>query len=337
MYGEHWDGDSVLFEQAALGGGGFQDVQIGKLAVAYGAPGSWSLVVEDRDFSGGVVARHGNAGESSWADLRGFHLASNGKGSLGPLTYPGGSSQIDGVIPPPLSPDREDGYGDGFGNVFQGVRVYDPTMAQWTAPDAYAGDVHDPMSQKPFMWNGNNPLEFQDPSGFDAEIVGGNDYQRRQVQQAIDADIAKGKAVDPNKSPEAAALAKLLDPNNHAATVIITISDAGSTTGANHEMANLTGDSKAGFGVTINFGATDYMSDQSSSGFSKDSDLQKSLQQGIANDAGVAFAANGAMGKEAQSQVYSALRADSKTTDDKNIDDWANANILRAMGFPDDL
>jgi len=68
--------------------------------------------------------------------------------------------------PPPLSPDREDGYTYGYGNAFQGVRAYDSTMAQWTAPDAYAGDVHDPMSQKPFMWNNNNPLDYEDPSGY---------------------------------------------------------------------------------------------------------------------------------------------------------------------------
>jgi hypothetical protein len=27
-------------------------------------------------------------------------------------------------------------------------------------------DVHDPMSQKPFLWNNNNPIAFRDPSGY---------------------------------------------------------------------------------------------------------------------------------------------------------------------------
>jgi hypothetical protein len=36
-----------------------------------------------------------------------------------------------------------------------------------TSPDAYAGYVHDPMSQKPYMWNRNNPYEYSGPSGFD--------------------------------------------------------------------------------------------------------------------------------------------------------------------------
>jgi hypothetical protein len=64
---------------------------------------------------------------------------------------------------------RADGYGDSV-NVFQGVRAYDPNSAQWTAPDAYAGEVHDPISQKPYMWNRSNALTYGDPSGFDTEI-----------------------------------------------------------------------------------------------------------------------------------------------------------------------
>jgi hypothetical protein len=48
----------------------------------------------------------------------------------------------------------------------QGVRAYDPTSSKWTTPDAYSGDVHDPLSQKQFMWNGNNPVACDDPSGY---------------------------------------------------------------------------------------------------------------------------------------------------------------------------
>jgi len=49
---------------------------------------------------------------------------------------------------------------------WKGVRTSDPTIGQWNAPDAYAGDVHDPMSQKPYMWNQNNPYAYSDPSGY---------------------------------------------------------------------------------------------------------------------------------------------------------------------------
>ncbi|MGB8834286.1 MAG: HNH endonuclease signature motif containing protein, partial [Candidatus Sulfotelmatobacter sp.] len=37
---------------------------------------------------------------------------------------------------------------------------------QWTTPDAYKGDVHDPMSQRSYMWNNNNPVAYSDPSGY---------------------------------------------------------------------------------------------------------------------------------------------------------------------------
>ena len=71
---------------------------------------------------------------------------------------------------PSLNAQRSDGYSDGI-NTFQGVRAYDPNMNQWTTPDAYAGDVHDPMSQKPYMWNANNPVQYSDPSGYVGEQV----------------------------------------------------------------------------------------------------------------------------------------------------------------------
>ncbi|HVA29357.1 MAG TPA: hypothetical protein VNF68_14345, partial [Candidatus Baltobacteraceae bacterium] len=48
------------------------------------------------------------------------------------------------------------------------VRAYDPGSSQWTTPDAYAGDITDPMSQQKYMWNGNNPIMYGDPSGYDA-------------------------------------------------------------------------------------------------------------------------------------------------------------------------
>jgi hypothetical protein len=47
------------------------------------------------------------------------------------------------------------------------VRSYDSNTEQWTTPDAYKGDVHDPMSQRSYMWNNNNPIAYSDPSGYD--------------------------------------------------------------------------------------------------------------------------------------------------------------------------
>lgn len=71
-----------------------------------------------------------------------------------------------------MSASRSDGYTDAL-NVFQGVRAYDPNSAQWTSPDAYSGDVHDPMSQKPYMWNNNNGVAYADPSGYCADPAPG--------------------------------------------------------------------------------------------------------------------------------------------------------------------
>ena len=49
---------------------------------------------------------------------------------------------------------------------WQGVRTFDPAVGQWNTPDAYAGELTDPISQKPVMWNRNNPYEYEDPSGY---------------------------------------------------------------------------------------------------------------------------------------------------------------------------
>jgi len=70
-----------------------------------------------------------------------------------------------------------DGFESPFGTV-QGTRVSDSDG--WTTPDAYAGNIHDPMSQKPYMWNRNNPYTYNDPTGFDTiEMV------YRRVWEAI--------------------------------------------------------------------------------------------------------------------------------------------------------
>ncbi len=69
-----------------------------------------------------------------------------------------------------LAAAREDGYAVR-GLMIQGVRSYDSNTEQWTTPDAYKGDVHDPMSQRSYMWNNNNPIAYSDPSGYDPAAV----------------------------------------------------------------------------------------------------------------------------------------------------------------------
>lgn len=33
-------------------------------------------------------------------------------------------------------------------------------------PDTDSGEVQDPMTQKSYVWNGNNPVVYSDPSGY---------------------------------------------------------------------------------------------------------------------------------------------------------------------------
>ncbi len=49
---------------------------------------------------------------------------------------------------------------------WQGARTSDLSIGQWNTPDPFSGVIQDPMSQKPFMWNLNNPYDYSDPSGF---------------------------------------------------------------------------------------------------------------------------------------------------------------------------
>jgi hypothetical protein len=58
-----------------------------------------------------------------------------------------------------------DGVFDGL-NTIQGVRVFDDDLNSWTTPDAYGGEVGDPLSQKAYVWNRNNPVAYDDPSGY---------------------------------------------------------------------------------------------------------------------------------------------------------------------------
>jgi hypothetical protein len=64
-----------------------------------------------------------------------------------------------------MNPMLPGGITDGS-NTIQGVRSYDATIGTWTTPDAFGGKVGDPMSQKSYMWNRNDPELYNDPSGF---------------------------------------------------------------------------------------------------------------------------------------------------------------------------
>jgi RHS repeat-associated protein len=173
----HWDGDTLLFATSSGWAGTF--LYIGKLGMM---DNSGDIVVLDRDQTGSAQSMHGNHDGlgnpwfSNWSMGAARSIQIYGKfGShsiqLGGLMLGSCGGQINGQnqvncgTPPIFPMNRPDGYAM-VGGLVQGARTFDPTSGQWLTPDPYAGDVSDPMSQKPFMWSNNNPVEFSDPTGY---------------------------------------------------------------------------------------------------------------------------------------------------------------------------
>ena len=133
----HWDGNKVLFTTTS--GGTADDLKVDGDADITLSGSSASANFTQRDFSGAT----GNP--------------------------PNASRQLCATTTTPyIWQPGSDGITDGY-NVFQGVRNYDPAVGTWSTPDAYQGEVSDPMSQHAYMWNRNNALEYSDPSGYDPE------------------------------------------------------------------------------------------------------------------------------------------------------------------------
>ena len=164
-----------------------------KLGVVMWSPsnpttGASQMMVYDRDQSGTAVTNHW-AGAFAKLDFDNIHATqgrcpglrpnsgdpNNSCSPSGDATAPSYGGPSDTAAADnnmtwgntvPLDASRDDGYSDGTLSL-QGVRAYDPNMNQWTTPDAYSGRVNDPMSQHPYMWNDNNPVQYADPSGYD--------------------------------------------------------------------------------------------------------------------------------------------------------------------------
>jgi RHS repeat-associated protein len=183
-FSAHWDGDTLLYVSYE---GTLMMLYTEKLGFSLqGSNGSWSTLVYDRDQTGTAVNTHFETGSfigftamnlenvrpyTPPAMCKGGPISSiecSGSSSAAQQPSAGGSSYGSMTISVPgalLDAKREDGYYDGTVAI-QGARAYDPNMNQWTTPDAYSGDVHDPMSQHPYMWNNNNPVQYSDPSGY---------------------------------------------------------------------------------------------------------------------------------------------------------------------------
>ena len=176
--GAHYDGNSILFTTF---NGALRDINvddIGYLSLF----GPTRFVVSDRDISGSIVSQHNNDGydglsvvPAGWSSHcgNGLGLDAGGGGPIGCTTSPVAaigipSSQYRTQRAQLFPYTRPDGF-DMAGVTIQGVRVYDSASGTWTTPDAYEGNVHDPMSQKAFMWNRNNPYAYSDPSGYESQ------------------------------------------------------------------------------------------------------------------------------------------------------------------------
>jgi RHS repeat-associated protein len=178
----HWDGDDLLYVSYE---GTMMMLYVEKLGVigqSSNATNTWGFMVYDRDQTGTAVNEHFSVSTTSAGfspltvdNIHPFRTSCSAKTSICSVSGLPASPSVGGPAGPDpyqtpqtllLDATREDGYFDGTLSL-QGARAYDPNMNQWTTPDAYAGDVHDPMSQHPYMWNNNNPVQYSDPSGYD--------------------------------------------------------------------------------------------------------------------------------------------------------------------------
>lgn len=160
----HWDGDLLLY--VTNSSGNLINAKVDNTAdITYGSLNYNGLTVHSRDYSGVAAVSYNQNGFSDWSagttvyNTKGYEVTSGDWSATSNWTDPN----------PIISTPRTDGYAVARDLRIQGTRLYSPTMQQWTTPDAYAGEVHDPMSQKPYMWNRDNPVAYEDPSGYCAE------------------------------------------------------------------------------------------------------------------------------------------------------------------------
>lgn len=167
----HWDGDTLLYTSTAPGAGA-DDVKIGGFAEMTISDGN--IAVYDRDSGGTTVDAH----TTSWSTP---NISYNdvfdpiGKMPVLALCYAYGMRAPCIVITQP-KPENLAGYA-GFS--VQGVRGVDSSLGHWTTPDALLSTGGDPASQLPYMYSGNNPYKYSDPTGYRIEWRGGSSEEKK--------------------------------------------------------------------------------------------------------------------------------------------------------------
>ncbi len=173
----HWDGDQLVFQTNASGQ--VDDIKIGANGdITPLDPSFTGLTFWDRGPGGAVTFCHNSGGTSYVGYISptatiglilcgGSYLQSNGS----TFSFAGPSSFVWSSAPFSAGPGahdrrpsyqvgvgqgallgmfRTDGMTDGL-NTLQGTRTMDSNAGTWTTPDAYAGNVDDPGSQKSYM------------------------------------------------------------------------------------------------------------------------------------------------------------------------------------------
>jgi hypothetical protein len=160
----HWDGDSPSVSTDL--NGNIIDVYLGSHAV-FSSAGGYSVF--DRSPDGTIESYRGITASGGTVFHSGWYTSA-------PITYTfpttrqtyylGGGNPVDfstlGLIT-----SRDDGYNFNVA-VVQGVRDYDPATGTFMSRDLEQGELDDPKSEYPYVWNRNNPVQFNDPSGLDA-------------------------------------------------------------------------------------------------------------------------------------------------------------------------
>jgi hypothetical protein len=193
----HWDGDAILF--TTNDAGQTDDVKIGNIADYFPRDPTphAMLTVWDRDFTGHMRGCHNGGGHSAWSKLDPYNASGNPLPSITGCAIPAMYGLPIGQGGAILQPDG-DGYWDGF-VMIQGARDYDSTLRAWIEPDPSSGSAWDPMTQKAYSWNNNNPSMFGDPTGLRAGGGDNPDYDPSQgwLEGIVDPGFEAG-GVDAN-------------------------------------------------------------------------------------------------------------------------------------------
>jgi YD repeat-containing protein len=174
----HWDGGRLLFVTDPTGR--IVDLKIGTLGdVTFADTGYTGATFYERMPSGSIgvcynaAAVVGTLGQSSYRSTNNC-IGTNVPTFTYLFTTCCGSAG--GQVPVYAGPD---GIWDGV-NTIQGVRMFNSDSNSWATPDAYAGEVNDPASQRQYVWNRGNPISYEDPSGY--TVVIGDKHLKHVIQ-----------------------------------------------------------------------------------------------------------------------------------------------------------